>query len=84
MSLITFTTSVRYVVVDVNREKVPGENLETKVSQVGLVDPVQPGYVGQTAQSLGGSKAAVDYLVTTATRVILELQEHLAVQVRGH
>ena len=70
--------------VDVNREKVPGENLETKASKVGLVDPVQPGYVGQTVQSWGVSKAALDHLVTTASRVILEFREHLACQVRGH
>lgn len=31
------------VLVDVNREKLLVHNVETKVSQVCLVDPVQPG-----------------------------------------
>lgn len=35
--------SIMILLVDVNREKASAENAETKVSQVCLVNPVQPG-----------------------------------------
>lgn len=55
----------------------------TKVFQVYLVDPVQPGLGENQVRSLEPSKASVVYLETTVSQVIMEFQEHLAVQVRG-
>lgn len=65
---------------EVFQEKVPEENPETKVTQVSVVVPVNPGYVELMVKSLGASRASVVYLVTTATRAMMEFQEHLAAQ----
>lgn len=66
---------------EVFQEKVPEENPETKVTQVSVVVPVNPGYVELMVKSLGASRASVVYLVTTATQAMMEFQEHLAAQV---
>lgn len=70
------------VLVHINRE-IPRENVEIKVTQVCLVDPVLLGWRENRVWSLGVSKASLVYPVTTALQAIMEFQEHLAAQVRG-
>lgn len=72
-----------FVLVDVNRERLPADYVGTKVSQVCLVDPVWPGKQENQAKALRASKANVVCLVMTASQVMKEFQELLAAQVRG-
>lgn len=72
-----------FVLVDVNRERLLADYVETKVSQVCLVDPVWPGKQENQAKASRASKANVVCLVMMASQVMKEFQEHLAAQVRG-
>lgn len=71
------------MLADVHREKPPEENLERKVCQVCLDDPVLLVSEENQVKTGGASKVCEVYPVTMALQGMLEFQEHQGAQVRG-
>lgn len=85
LPLLTMTnaTVLTSGLIDLNREKLSKDTMETKVSQVHLVNTVHLGRVEKRVWTFRVSKASVVYLVMLALQAITVFQEPLAAQVRG-